>query len=134
MDTIELKIFAARKKTNFSQIDQKLGMTKQGFTYAVKHDTFKPDRLKMLAEILDVVFINGEIKQAAVDKTSSAKTKLQIQIHRQEHERIISAWNEIKKLNKEASFSMDCFFELQARVSSKLAFIDRSIQDHEKLL
>ena len=58
----------------------------------------------------------------------------QIEKRRQEREKIVSAWNEIESINKESAFSMDCFRELQARISSKLAFIDRSIQDHKLLL
>ena len=63
-----------------------------------------------------------------------AEIKLYIEKRIQEREKIVSSWNEIESLNNESSFSMDCYLELQARISSKLAFIDRSIQDHKRLL
>lgn len=64
----------------------------------------------------------------------NAEIKLHIEKRRQEKDKVLSAWNYIEELNQESSFSMDCFRELQARISSKLAFIDRSIQDHKRLL
>jgi len=64
----------------------------------------------------------------------NSEIKLHIEKRRQERERIVSAWNEIESINNESAFSMDCFRELQARISSKLAFIDRSIQDYKRLL
>lgn len=64
----------------------------------------------------------------------NAEIKLHIEKRRQEREKVVSAWNEIERINNESAFSLDCFRELQARISSKLAFIDRSIQDHKRLL
>lgn len=52
----------------------------------------------------------------------------------EERDRVLSCWNEIEKLNEQSKFSMDCYCELQARISSQLAFIDRSIKDHKRLL
>lgn len=43
-------------------------------------------------------------------------------------------WQSIVELNDQSAFSMDCYRELQARISSKVAQCERSIQDHEKLL
>ena len=60
--------------------------------------------------------------------------KLHIEKRRQERDIVLAAWNYIEELNNESAFSMDCFCELQARISSKLAFIDRSIQDHQRLI
>lgn len=71
--------------------------------------------------------------QTAVS-SSHSEIKFLIQKRRQERDRILSCWNEIEKLNEQSNFSIDCYQELQARISSKLAFIDRSIQDHKRLL
>lgn len=73
MDVNELKILAVRKKTNFSQIAERLGMTKQGFSYAIMHDTLKPDKIKVLSEILDIEIVNGEIKPLSIKETTSKK-------------------------------------------------------------
>ena len=64
----------------------------------------------------------------------NTEIKLHIEKRRQEKDKVLAAWNYIEELNTETAFSMDCFHELQARISSKLAFIDRSIQDHKRLL
>lgn len=64
----------------------------------------------------------------------NTEIKLHIERRRQEKDKVLAAWNYIEELNAETAFSMDCFRELQARISSKLAFIDRSIQDHKRLL
>jgi hypothetical protein len=64
--------------------------------------------------------------------------KLSIQTHiaakKDTKEHYQRVWQSIVELNEESAFSMDCYRELQARISSKVAQCDRSIQDHEKLL
>jgi hypothetical protein len=43
-------------------------------------------------------------------------------------------WQSIVALNEQHAFSMDCYLELKARISTKVAQCDRSIHDHKKLL
>jgi len=62
------------------------------------------------------------------------ETKLFIEKRRQERDKLLNVWECIESLNIDSKFSMDCFLELQARISSKLAFIERSIQDHKRFL
>ena len=64
--------------------------------------------------------------------------KLNIQAHiaakKDAKEHYQRVWQSIVELNDQRAFSMDCYRELQARISSKVAQCERSIQDHEKLL
>ena len=76
---------------------------------------------------------NTQLPQDAVS-ISHSEIEFHIQKRRQERDRILSCWNEIEKLNEQSKFSMNCYQELQARISSQLAFIDRSIQDHKRIL
>lgn len=71
--------------------------------------------------------------QTAVS-SSHSEIEFHIQKRRQEREKVLACWHEIETLNEQSKFSMDCYQELQARISSRLAFIDRSIQDHKRLL
>lgn len=64
--------------------------------------------------------------------------KLNIQAHiaakkdtKEHYERV---WKSIVELNEQLAFSMDCYRELQTRISSEIAQCERSIEDHEKLL
>lgn len=43
-------------------------------------------------------------------------------------------WQSIVELNEQLAFSMDCYRELQARISGKIAQCERSIEDHQNLL
>jgi hypothetical protein len=58
--------------------------------------------------------------------------KKHIEQRTKERGELVSAWKCIEILNQQTAFSMDCYLELQARVSSRLAFIDRSILDHSR--
>jgi hypothetical protein len=66
------------------------------------------------------------------DSHSDIKTHINKRII--ERDLLQETWGFIEKLNQETAFSMDCYRELQARFSSKLAYIDKSIQDHNRLL
>ena len=46
----------------------------------------------------------------------------------------LMCWEYIEKLNADVGLSDSTMKELQAKVSSKIAMCDRSIQDHERLL
>lgn len=101
MNVSELKIFAVRKKTNFSQIAEKLGMTKQGFSYAVQHDTLKPDKLKILTELLDIEIVNGHIKPLSVenDQHQPEFKRLSEELKRTKDE--LKKWKEIASAQSE---------------------------------
>ena len=43
-------------------------------------------------------------------------------------------WNDFKDQNKHLSFDSNAFKHIQAKVSSKMAYLQKSINDHEKLL
>ena len=60
--------------------------------------------------------------------------KLHIEKRRLERDKLLSSWGYFEDLNIEIRFSKSCFNELQARVSSRLAFLDKSIQDHKRCL
>lgn len=43
-------------------------------------------------------------------------------------------WQAFKDQNEHLSFDSNAFQHIQAKVSSKMAFLQKSINDHEKLL
>jgi len=57
-----------------------------------------------------------------------------LQTKRIQKQKFESAWLAFEALHQETPFDNRIFRSVQARFSSKLAQIDRSIVDHEKLL
>jgi len=67
-------------------------------------------------------------------KMDKLNIKAHISAKKDAKEHYQRVWQSIVELNEQSAFSMDCYRELQARISSKVAQCERSIQDHEKLL
>lgn len=59
------------------------------------------------------------------------KSELEIEKLRQERDKLLSTHNYIEYLNIEDKFSMDCFNEIMDRISTKLEYIDKSIQKYK---
>jgi len=63
---------------------------------------------------------------------------IQIQIHiekrGQERDKLLWTWNRVEELNTDIGLSDETYKELQAKISSKIAACDKSIQDHKRLL
>ena len=62
--------------------------------------------------------------------------KLKIQAHmaskKDAKEHYQTVWQSIVELNEQLAFSTDCYKELQARISSKVAQCERSIEEYKK--
>jgi len=69
-----------------------------------------------------------------LNATLLSEIEFHIQKRKQERNKLQLCWQEIKKLNVDSKLSRDCYLELKARISSRLAFIEKSILDHERLL
>lgn len=47
---------------------------------------------------------------------------------------IVIFWEQFESFHKEVKLKDSTYKDVQSKVSSKMAFLDRSIQDHEKLI
>tara|TARA_R110000744_G_scaffold298088_1_gene407783 strand:- start:397 stop:597 length:201 start_codon:yes stop_codon:yes gene_type:complete len=64
----------------------------------------------------------------------SIQTQIHIKKKRQERDKLLWTWNRVEELNADVGLSDKTYKELQAKISSKIAACDRSIQDHKLLL
>ena len=61
-------------------------------------------------------------------------TQLHIEKKRKERDQLLWTWNRVEELNTDVGLSEETYKELQAKISSKIAQCDRSIQDHKRSL
>jgi hypothetical protein len=61
-------------------------------------------------------------------------TQLHIENKRKERDKLLWTWNRVEELNTDVGLSEETYKELQAKISSKIAACDRSIQDHKRSL
>tara|TARA_R110002074_G_scaffold351581_1_gene522737 strand:- start:283 stop:489 length:207 start_codon:yes stop_codon:yes gene_type:complete len=59
--------------------------------------------------------------------------QLHIEKKLKERDQLLWTWNRVEELNKEVGLSEETYKELQAKISSKIAQCDKSIQDHKRL-
>jgi hypothetical protein len=64
----------------------------------------------------------------------SIQTQIHIEKRRQERNKLLWTWNRVEELNADVGLSDKTYKELQAKISSKIAACDRSIQDHKRLI
>ena len=59
--------------------------------------------------------------------------QLHIEKKLKERDQLLWTWNRVEELNTEVGLSEETYKELQAKISSKIAQCDKSIQDHKRL-
>lgn len=62
------------------------------------------------------------------------ETQLHIEKKRKERAQLLWTWNRVEELNADIGLSEETCKELQAKIISKIAACDRSIQDHKRSL
>ena len=65
---------------------------------------------------------------------SQLDAQFHIEKKRKERDQLLWTWNRVEELNEEVGLSEETYKELQAKISSKIAQCDRSIQDHKRLV
>ena len=57
-----------------------------------------------------------------------------IENKRKEREQLLWTWNRVEEINNDIGLSKETYKEMQAKISSRIAQCDRSIQDHKRLI
>lgn len=63
-----------------------------------------------------------------------AQIENHIKLRQEELESLIDFWNKFNDLNNNQPLNKETYQEVQTKVSSRMAYLERSIRDHEDLL
>lgn len=63
-----------------------------------------------------------------------AQIENHIKTRQEELERLVDFWNKFNELNNNQPLKKETYQDVQAKVSSRMAYLERSIRDHENLL